>query len=251
MKTQTLFLENTYLFAILSKVLEIGTDEFGNYFVVDRTIFYPQGGGQPADIGYITNPKIGEVKIKSAKYVGNVIKHYVEDKLPDELLHSDVGMRIDQDTRKLHAVYHTVGHWLSQIVLENMRLPLIPIKGHHFPNEAYIEFEGDISCITPNTLGEMQMAIRIDKQANLKIKAETATADSSIFQSALLPQNFKIPMDKPLRFTQIDTYKWLPCGGTHIEKLSDIKSITPIEFYSKGGKVRLKYQCESWNMIAV
>jgi Ser-tRNA(Ala) deacylase AlaX len=132
-----------------------------------------------------------------------------------------------------------------------MRLPLFPVKGHHYPGESYVEFEGDISCITEDTIGELRMAMQIDMQANLKVQALFTTPGTAIFESALLPQNFKPPVNKPLRLTQIEGYRWLPCGGTHVEALRDIKSVLPVDFYKKGGKVRLSYRCEMWETVAV
>ncbi|MBY0482306.1 MAG: hypothetical protein K2Q21_13175 [Chitinophagaceae bacterium] len=249
-QTKTLFLENTYLFAMLANVLETGTDEYGNYFVVDRSIYYPQGGGQRSDDGYISLGKEHEIKIIKAKYTDNGMRHYTESIVPKEILHREVAMHIFQDSRRTNAAYHTAGHWLSQLIFENMQLPLFPVKGHHFPNEAYIEFEGNANCITPETIDEMRMVMQIDLQANPKMNVTLAKIGSKLFESALLPKNFKPPINKPLRFTRIEGYRWLPCGGTHLDSLREIKSVIPIEFYTKSGKLRLKYRCEMWGSIA-
>lgn len=248
-QTKSMFLDNTYLFAILAKIMETGVDEKGNYFVTDRSIFYPQGGGQPADQGYISLSRQNNFPILSAKYTDNGIRHYTSDELPKNTVNSEISMHIFQDTRKLNAAYHTAGHWLSQIVLESMHLPLFPVKGHHFPGQSYLEFEGDSSCITKETIDELRMAMLIDIQADLKINVEISALGTKIFKSALIPKNFKPPVNKPLRFTQIEGYRWLPCGGTHVEALREIKSVQPIEFYNKGGNIRLSYNCETWQMI--
>jgi Ser-tRNA(Ala) deacylase AlaX len=243
-ETKRLFLENTYLFSTLTNVLETGRDEHGIYFIVDQSIYHPQGGGQPNDQGHISIDGEPELKIVSAKYADNGIRHYTERELSKETLHNKIYMHINSSSRKLNAAYHTSGHWLSQVVLENLQLPLFPIKGHHFPGEAYIEFEGDFNCITTDTIDEIKMAMQIDLHVNPKMIAVTSATGSEFFESALLPKNFKPPVNKPLRFTQIEGYRWIPCGGTHVESLLEIKSVQPVEFYMKGGKIRLKYSCE-------
>ncbi len=68
-------------------------------------------------------------------------------------------------------------------------------------------------------------------------------------KSALLLKNFS-PPNKPLQITQIEGYKWLACGGTHIGNLRDIKSDKLNEFYKKGNKIRLPYTCDVWDTIA-
>lgn len=248
--TELLYLKNTYLYAMLCKIKDIGKDEFGYYFITDKSIFYPQGGGQPNDLGYISLSREQEYKILSAKYSDIGLKHYVELEFENNCLDKEIAMHIFQDTRKLNASLHTAGHWLTQLVTENMNLPLIPTKGHHFFGESYIEFEGDINCITPDSIDEMKMAMRIDLQYSPKIIVEEVELNSPKLNNALLPKNFKPPVNKPLRLTTIEGYKSIPCGGTHVEKLRDIKQVTPLEFQQKGSKVRLKYNCEIWNMVA-
>lgn len=244
-ETQLLFLDDTYLFNIRSQVLETGIDEYGNYIVVDQTVFYPQGGGQPADQGYLQIDTDEKIVIKAAKYSVPGVRHYIEEGKVLLQKGAEIEMYINGNIRKLHATYHTAGHWLSQLVCENLRLPLMPVKGHHFPGEAYIEFEGDKNCISPDTIAELITAMQPDLQADLKIKAITTMPGADIFDEVLLPKNFTYPENKPLRLTQIESYRWIPCGGTHLKSLQEIKSAIPTEFYSKGGKLRLKYKCDA------
>lgn len=247
MNTNPLFLTDTHKFATLANIIQIGSDEKGSFFVTDNSIFYPQGGGQPNDDGYICFDHDQQYKITSARYAeGGAIKHYTETPIPPDLVVKCVAMHIIQESRRINAAYHTVGHWLSQIVCENLGLPLSPSKGHHFPNEAYIEFDGNIECVSDDTLNQIQMAMKIDMQANLKVRAEFGSVDSDIFNSALLPKNFKPPTNKPLRFVAIDDYRWIPCGGTHLAALSELRFFTPTSFYKKSGKVRLTYSCIPW-----
>ena len=48
------YLENTYLFKGKAKIINTWENEFWKYIILDRTIFYPQGWGQPSDTGKIT-----------------------------------------------------------------------------------------------------------------------------------------------------------------------------------------------------
>ena len=51
--TERVYYTNTCLDKLETKILEIGQDENGSYVMFDKTIFHPQGGGQPADEGYL------------------------------------------------------------------------------------------------------------------------------------------------------------------------------------------------------
>jgi len=156
-------------------------------------------------------------------------------------------MHIDSTIRKLNAAYHTAGHWLAQIVNENLQIDLLPVKGHHFAGEAYVEFDGNPTLINGDTLDKIKLAMRLDLQAGLQIKSEFATMESPLMQRALLPKNFKPLVDRPLRLVIIDDYKPVPCGGTHFDTLRGIKSVIPTKIYKKGKRVRLAYQCTIWN----
>ena len=53
MKTRRLFYENVYQKDFEAEVLFCGEDEAGTYVILDQTVFYPEGGGQPADRGVL------------------------------------------------------------------------------------------------------------------------------------------------------------------------------------------------------
>ena len=222
---------------------EIGSDEYGTYFITDKTIFYPQGGGQPNDSGWIEKSRI-QIKIAGAKYNSDgEVKHYVEDEISPDFIGAEVAMHIAQRVRKLNSAYHTAGHWLSQIVNENFGLPLFPVKGHHFASEAYVAFKGDMECVGEDLLDQIKLAMKTDLQTNPMVTSEIVASDSPKLKNALLPENFKPLTNRPLRLVTIEGYKAVPCGGTHYDSLRGIKSVVPTEIYKKGKYVRLKYEC--------
>ncbi len=53
MTTELLYLKDTYLFKTVANFVEMRENEKGRAIILDKTIFYPQGGGQPTDSGYI------------------------------------------------------------------------------------------------------------------------------------------------------------------------------------------------------
>lgn len=51
--TTQLYLENSYIYQSSTTIVTSSQDERGHYILLDQTIFYPQGGGQPSDYGKI------------------------------------------------------------------------------------------------------------------------------------------------------------------------------------------------------
>jgi len=83
----------------------------GEGVILDRTLFYPGGGGQPEDTGYITTGLGTKVRVLSARLVQQVVIHEVEDVTPF-VIGENVRGEIDIDRRQSLARHHTATHIL-------------------------------------------------------------------------------------------------------------------------------------------
>ena len=216
--TKALYLTDSYVYECKGKLLFIGKDEKGPYILLDQTVFYPQGGGQPSDQGSIILEDNIAVPISFVKQFGDEIRHYTNELLGETYLRSTVTCRADQERRQLNAQYHTAGHFLSHIV-ETWYPTLVATKGHSFPREAYLEFSGDEKI----DLEVLTNAI------NSEIQNKRLTKSFEILPSEFEEQFYKIPYPIPehkaFRVLQIGDYPPIPCGGTHLLNIDEIKSI--------------------------
>lgn len=76
------------------------------------------------------------------RHIDNEIRHYINGTISAILLNQSVTCCIDKTLRMVNARYHTAGHLLgniTQILYPNLQT----VKGHSFPNEAYVEFLGN------------------------------------------------------------------------------------------------------------
>lgn len=242
--TQLKYMNDTYLLAELAKIIEIGSDKNGVYVILDQTIHYPGGGGQPMDSTYIQKDNSVSVKIAGASFNGGNIKHYILQ-LPETIREgSEIALQVDRTTRLRNAAYHSAGHWIASIIKENMRLPLQPTKGYHYPDGAYVEFDGSIDSLPEDLLYQIEYAMRIDRQANLMIAS--STVDKAKFMqmrdSIEAPSNFKPMEGRPLRLVTFDDYKSVPCGGTHLASVRELGTVTPTKVKLKNKKIRVSYE---------
>jgi alanyl-tRNA synthetase len=141
MTTKKLYLEDTYQFHFEGLVQEVGKDKKGIFIIFDQTVFYPQGGGQPADHGVIKNDHLKANVVHIAQH-GDQIRHYLKSTISEALEAQKVYGAVDQKKRLINARYHTASHLLSNIV-EILNPKLKTMKSHSFPGEAYVEFQGD------------------------------------------------------------------------------------------------------------
>ena len=148
--TELVYWEDTYLGSLDGATVESieeheGKEGMEYCTVLDKTIFHPQGGGQPSDSGVITANGV-EFNVSMVRKDGETVKHYgnFTNGGPDQLPKgSKVALQINLDDRRLYARIHSAGHLLDAAV-QNLGLQLEPGKGYHFPNSPFVEYKGTI-----------------------------------------------------------------------------------------------------------
>lgn len=122
-----------------AQIIACTAEADGRYAIeLDRTLFHPQGGGQPADRGWIAGQAVETVVVR-----GDSVLHILSQPLPL----GEVEMRIDASARHLHARLHSAGHLLG---LAGEQLGWQPVKAHHWPGEGRIAFTGGNHAVIPD-----------------------------------------------------------------------------------------------------
>lgn len=187
--------------------------------ILDQTIFYPQGGGQPADHGTIKGAD-GELKVTHVSYNGGAVLHQGE--LTGELsVGETVHLEIDWDRRWHHMQLHTAGHLLDQAV-KNVVKNIYGVDGDHgIGKRNFVAFNGEVALSdVPKINKELTRLI----QADLPITTRMTTKQELESDNVKLP--FKLPENKDLRIVQIGDYMPMPDGGTHLERTGDLGAVT-------------------------
>jgi alanyl-tRNA synthetase len=231
--TKALYLENTYLFATEAKIIEQRED----YIILDQTVFYPQGGGQPFDCGKIETPNT-VMQIDAVRFIDNEIRHF--GNINGDLVQAKVFCTIDQERRLLNARYHTAGHLLANII-ENIYQNLTPKKCHAFPGESYVEFQCD---------GTTYDFEAVQQRLNDDISTGSTTKIFEINRDLFEKKYYKLPYaigdDKDFRVLQIGNYKPIPCGGTHLKNTQEIGIATIKKSKVKNNVLKVSYELQSF-----
>ena len=234
--TKLLYLDHSELYEVSANKIEDGNDEKGRYFIFDQTIFYPQGGGQPADKGQVIVDN-NILNIYDVRNVNGEIRHYTHDQ--ESIRSQNTKMMIDKDRRKINTQYHTAVHLVAAVV-ENL-LSIIAIKGHQFPYEAYIEFEG----IADGNIQKIQLAI--DDQINHNKSVSIRNLDYSQAEELAKTLPYTFPINENLRVCDIESFKPVPCGGTHVKFLNEIGKMIIGKIKAKKDKTKIFYEIEKYN----
>jgi Ser-tRNA(Ala) deacylase AlaX len=221
---------------INAHVLDIETRDGQVALVLDRTPFYPQGGGQPSDVGTIEGTGF-TFAVRKAVLVDGVVRHegIAVDGTP---VLGVARAEIDTERRRLHARLHTGGHLIMTAVFDvtGMRA----VKGYHFPDGPYVEFDG---VIADDDKERTQAALqqRLDEMvaAESPIGVELTTVADLIAAGVFMPM--EIPTDKPTRVVTTFGFR-SPCGGTHVSNSGDLAGLRVRGVKSKSGHTRVSYE---------
>merc|ERR1711964_957959 len=109
----------------------------------DQTIFHPQGGGQPSDIGTISS-KYGVFEVSFVSETGDVVHHYGDFMKGSFEPGAQVALQIDADKRRIYSTLHTAGHLQVVAVQRAGYTDLTYAKSYMFPVGSYVEYNGNI-----------------------------------------------------------------------------------------------------------
>ena len=242
MTTNTLlqYLNDTYIDSGEGILLDVGQDDRGTYIILDQTIFYPQGGGQPCDVGSIQFNEL-VIDVFFVGFRDGQVLHYISEEPPvlAELIGKTCELRLDKSRRIKNAKLHTAGHLIAGII-DADRGSMRAAKGFHFEEGPYVEFEGEPDGDATSLLATLQAKIDLLIAEGMRVTASLVSYDDLKIRCWSVPPN--LPRDKPLRTIAIEKLDPVPCGGTHLACLSELGSVTVLKMKKRKGATKISYQ---------
>lgn len=138
--TKLFYLEDFSVLECEAKVLDVLKENERDVLILDQTVFYPQGGGQPYDTGAIESPS-GRFIVEEVRFVDGVVKHIGRFEQGAFAKGETVECRVDKERRELNSRIHSAGH-LVDLAVTGLNLNWVPGKGYHFPDGPYVEYHG-------------------------------------------------------------------------------------------------------------
>ncbi|WP_435078721.1 alanyl-tRNA editing protein [Halococcus sp. AFM35] len=210
-----------------ARVVEV--DESAMTVVLDRTLFYKEGGGQPPDHGGLSWDT-GEARVVDVRKDHGEIRHTVEGDLPAEDM--TVHGELDWERRHAHMRYHTAQHVVSKVVLDEYGASTA--GNQIYDDHARIDFapadfdESDLRDIEErsNALIDRDIPVAKENRSRAALEAETPDGRTNL---DLIPADVD-----PLRAVAIGDIDVCPCGGTHVDSLGELGDLEIVERTSKG-----------------
>lgn len=239
--TKLLYLEDFTILEQESVVTALASDEAGRDVVlIDQTIFYPQGGGQPYDQGVM---ETGGAKfiVEEVRFIDGEVKHIGHFEKGKFTVGDKVVCKVDPARRELNSKIHSAGHVVDMAVY-NLGLPWVPGKGYHFPNGPYVEYEGQLT-------DEQKTSLVTTLQAKIDELVERGAPNQLLFmEKDRLHEVCRhvpdyIPEGKPARVVMFGDFG-VPCGGTHVKDIKDLRRVVVRKIKKEKDAVRVSYDVE-------
>lgn len=199
-----------------------------NYIVLDNTAFYPTGGGQPHDTGWIN-----DLEILDVEKVDGEIRHYTNANVTN--LNGTVQGKLNWARRFDHMQQHTGQHILTAAFVE---LFDIATTSFHLGSETVT-----IDLQTANVTDKQLAAA--EKRANDIILENRTIETKWITKDELTDYNLRkdVSVDEDIRLVIIPDYDYNGCGGTHPTSTGQVSLLKILATEKMKGQVRIHFVC--------
>lgn len=237
--TALLYLEDMQRTEAEATLVRVDRDDSGVALFLDRTIFYPQGGGQPFDQGIIERNG-STFRVEQVRWRGEEIAHIGSFERGELAAGDAVRCTVDKERRRLHTRLHSAGHVVDMAV-DRLGYGWKPGKGYHFPDGPYVEYSGELAR------DKEGVRAAIESTANELVREAAPTRVASMTRDELGRVMRFVPdyvsSDQPARVVFYGSFG-VPCGGTHVSNLGEVGTVVVRKLKASGGTIRVSYGIE-------
>jgi len=237
--TERLYYSDSHLIEFEALVIDKSERVSGwTAVTLDRTAFYPTGGGQPSDTGTLNGARV----LECIDAEDDGVLHVVQGRAPE--IGASVKGRVDWARRLDHIQQHTGQHILSQALVSLFNAPTRGFRVMAESCEIDVELTNPGDEVIERAVELANNVIWEDRQ----ITINTATRE----EAARLPLRKESSREGELRLIEIEGFDLTPCGGTHAYRTGEVgliavrsweraKGLTRIEFVA-GGRALADYR---------
>lgn len=223
--TEPIYRDDSYAVRCRATVVEASTDGV----VLDRTVLYPAGGGQPGDMGVLELPDGTKAQVIDTVRSGESdrIVHVLSPGTVPLAVGTEVCAEMDWERRYAHMRYHTCLHLLCAIV------PAQVTGGRIAADKAHLDFDIDMAQLDKDL---------IEARLNELISAGTEVRarwidDSELDANPGLVRTMSVAPPRGtgrVRLVDVAGVDLQPCGGTHVRNTREIGAVEVVRIRNEG-----------------
>lgn len=222
------YYEDAMMKEFTAQVVKTGQDETGNFIVLDNTAFYPTGGGQPNDTGWINDLEIFDVE-----KIDEEIRHYTAADVSN--ISGEISGKLHWSRRFDHMQQHAGQHILTAAFVE--LFDMATVSFHLGTELVTIDLNvGEVS--------EDQLAA-VEKRAN-EIILENRTIETKwVTKEELAQYNLRkdVKVEDDIRLVIIPDYDYNGCGGTHPTATGQVGLLKILATEKMKKQIRVHFVC--------
>jgi len=224
--TELLYLEDAYLREFSAVITELVD---GTGVVLDKTAFYPGGGGQPADFGVLVAGE-NTWKVTGSKRVGGRLVHFLDHEPPP--VGTAVSGHLDWDRRYQLMRTHTAMHILCGVIWRDYSASVT--GGNMDPLKGRMDFE--FETMRQELVASIQEAVNVEVEAARPVQANVLPREEAFQIPDLIRTKINL---LPEGITEVRTVELVGLdlqadGGTHVRNTSEIGPMRITNYKSKG-----------------
>ena len=223
---------DAYLRSTPAQVIGLGGDD-GGEIVLDRTVFYPGGGGQPADTGWLQRSGDGVTwPVRAAAKRDGEIVHPVDPSIPLPAIGDELAAEIDWPRRYLLMRTHTALHVLCGVVWRDWGAQVT--GGNMEPGAGRMDFE--FERLSGDLVGEIEARVNQEVDAGREIRVRTLPREEAFAIPDLIRTKINLlpPGIEEVRTVEIVGLDLQADGGTHVANTREVGPIRVQGYESKG-----------------
>lgn len=227
--TEQLYLRDSYERVFTARVMDVQDHSV----VLDRTLFYPRGGGQMADRG--TLEAYGQTyPVVSVEKRGNAVYHTVDGPLPR--VGEELTGRIDWDHRYQQMRTHTALHVLCGVIYHRFSAQVTGCQ--MYPNRARMDFT--LADLSKERVDEIEQLSNEAVQAGYPVRVRFVPRREANLMPELIRTKVNLvpPEVDPIRVVDIVGLDLQADGGTHVANTIEVGSINITKTENKGRENR-------------
>jgi alanyl-tRNA synthetase len=232
MLSDRLYYSDAYLRTFDARVLERVDLEGRPAVVLDRTAFYPEGGGQPSDRGTLDGARV--IDVIEREHDGAVL-HVLSEPLASDR----VSGALDGPRRFDLMQQHTGQHILSAAFIQTANALTVSFHLNPDPDEGALTIDLNTPTLTPGQIDRAEDVANQIVWENRPVIARFVTnAELATLPLRKLPQ-----VETAIRVVEVEGFDWSACGGTHVARTGEVGSIKIVKVERRGRESRVEFRC--------
>ena len=219
--SEPLYYQTPYATSLKATILAIVEEKGVKALILDKTLFYPEGGGQPGDRGFIDQVKVVDTQLNK----NGEILHQLEAEGTFSV-GQEVTLSLDWDHRYDYMQQHSAQHLLSGTLYNLFMIGTVSV--HLGQGEISIELNTD-------ALSDAQI-IAVEESVNAVIRQNVPISAKTVQQEAIPSLNLRrsVKVEGAVRLITIEGSDLIACGGLHVKESSELRYI----YYLRSERIR-------------